>query len=397
MPIKFRCEHCRQLLGISQTKAGKIVDCPTCGRAVRVPSLDGKADPISIPKWDPQDSSLVNALSALASLTEDGGRGGAGSVAAEAAGVEEGSFSDEDTPVSDKPVKLAAAPVVTAIPEPIEMPPLETPVLLPEPGLSPRPSSKVDPDAAREPWAKLAELSDAAPSQDTRPGGRNAGTSAVPFQPSVRGVTLPIALLLVVMAFLLGYFVGQARNSSPAQGSSGITETNDRQESKPDAAGQEAPATESITRRRAVAGRVTYLSDAGSSQPDTGAVVILLPAYRNSSTKLPIVGCRPADSSEDREVAKAMVKALGGDLAVVDEQGFYSCDLPQAGEYHLIILSRHLERAEDEPLAAATRTMLSEYFDRPQQIVGKLKFHVSEVNYRGETAEIHDHTFGRES
>lgn len=37
MPIQFRCASCQQLLGIARRKAGKVVDCPTCGSKTLVP------------------------------------------------------------------------------------------------------------------------------------------------------------------------------------------------------------------------------------------------------------------------------------------------------------------------------------------------------------------------
>lgn len=40
MPIRFRCEHCKQLLGIARRKAGSHVNCPTCQRQVLVPAQD---------------------------------------------------------------------------------------------------------------------------------------------------------------------------------------------------------------------------------------------------------------------------------------------------------------------------------------------------------------------
>ena len=40
MPIRFRCPSCEQLLAIGTRKAGTLVDCPTCGRTLRVPSPD---------------------------------------------------------------------------------------------------------------------------------------------------------------------------------------------------------------------------------------------------------------------------------------------------------------------------------------------------------------------
>lgn len=40
MPIRFRCPHCNQLLGIARRKAGTLVSCPTCQRNVLVPAED---------------------------------------------------------------------------------------------------------------------------------------------------------------------------------------------------------------------------------------------------------------------------------------------------------------------------------------------------------------------
>jgi hypothetical protein len=49
-PIKFRCEHCNQLLGVSPGRAGKPVNCPKCGERVTVP------DPGAIPGAPPAPS-----------------------------------------------------------------------------------------------------------------------------------------------------------------------------------------------------------------------------------------------------------------------------------------------------------------------------------------------------
>jgi hypothetical protein len=37
MPIRFRCSHCQQLMGIARRKAGQLVRCPSCEGEVRVP------------------------------------------------------------------------------------------------------------------------------------------------------------------------------------------------------------------------------------------------------------------------------------------------------------------------------------------------------------------------
>src|SRR5258708_5085256 len=40
MPIRFRCPHCNQLMGIARRKAGSLVNCPTCTTSVLVPLND---------------------------------------------------------------------------------------------------------------------------------------------------------------------------------------------------------------------------------------------------------------------------------------------------------------------------------------------------------------------
>ncbi len=40
MPIRFRCPHCNQLLGIARRKSGSMVHCPTCNAHLLVPAKD---------------------------------------------------------------------------------------------------------------------------------------------------------------------------------------------------------------------------------------------------------------------------------------------------------------------------------------------------------------------
>jgi phage FluMu protein Com len=52
MPIRFRCRHCQQLMGISRRKAGMTVKCPTCHGSVVVPQPDDEAPP-NLPMAEP--------------------------------------------------------------------------------------------------------------------------------------------------------------------------------------------------------------------------------------------------------------------------------------------------------------------------------------------------------
>jgi hypothetical protein len=40
MPIRFRCQHCSQLMGIARRKAGTTVACTRCAQQVLVPATD---------------------------------------------------------------------------------------------------------------------------------------------------------------------------------------------------------------------------------------------------------------------------------------------------------------------------------------------------------------------
>jgi hypothetical protein len=52
MPIRFRCGHCNQLMGIGHKKAGTVVRCPTCTSEVRVPNPNAKIS--EVPKREHQ-------------------------------------------------------------------------------------------------------------------------------------------------------------------------------------------------------------------------------------------------------------------------------------------------------------------------------------------------------
>lgn len=158
MPIKFRCQHCRQFLGISRSKAGEIFDCPTCGWTLRVPELDGTIKPLPDPGLDMGDSKLAQALDELASMekpvldasvrsTPEGGAGSGGSGASSAGGTGvEGRVIDDrkDDDDNDEGMKRIvgdpwksdakkpdAIPVggggIQTMAEPIDLPPLPAP------------------------------------------------------------------------------------------------------------------------------------------------------------------------------------------------------------------------------------------------------------------------------
>jgi hypothetical protein len=53
MPIRFRCGHCNQLMGIGHKKAGTVVRCPTCTSEVTVPEPTSKVNESPKPERQP--------------------------------------------------------------------------------------------------------------------------------------------------------------------------------------------------------------------------------------------------------------------------------------------------------------------------------------------------------
>lgn len=188
MPIKFRCQHCRQFLGISRSKAGEIFDCPTCGWTLRVPDLDGTIRPLPDPGLNMQDSKLAKALDELASMDgpavdaavcepansaggtgiegrviddRDGNAGGDSHVIPRRAISSENGDGNSSLPAAGiqtmpEPVELPALPA----PEPIDVEPkfrANRPVSLPaDNGEDEDASSDDDSSASARPWRSTA-------------------------------------------------------------------------------------------------------------------------------------------------------------------------------------------------------------------------------------------------
>lgn len=380
MPIKFRCLHCRQFLGISRSRAGAVVDCPTCGRSVRVPSSDGKVEPLPAPRLNLKDSALASALDELAMIGRE----------------PIGTQLDDDEP--DAPDREAARPENRAatIPAPAPLPepiPIEPPL----------PAERIEPASAAAKSADDHALTAAVtvqpsgPEKELVPGRKAApfsdGNSVSPFgRRTIRSLlTLPILLPVAVFGiggFLAGYAVG-VRGRSPSEPSV----VQDRSSGK-----KSSDKGEALPGGVAVTGRVTYRTAGGDSRPDVGARVIVLPEQRTGTAKLSVVGLRPADVDADFRLARAGLRALGGDVASVDAQGSFSIGLLRAGTYHILILSHHQARdnADETGDRAAVQTVLEAYFDRPRSLLGRLQFHLDVLRYSGSGAQLRDHTFERQ-
>ena len=380
MPIKFRCGHCRQFLGISRSRAGDVVDCPTCGRSVRVPQLDGTVDPLpAAPALDMADSALVSALDQLASI-----------------GAESTVNADDSLPAEDAAVPESVAP----IPEPVAIQPVS-----PVEGMAVPPPLPAEPASAEIPGrtsvvsaAKPVVVEDELEVLAARSVPGVTGDGRVVERPGRRSVLLRTA---VVYGGILGIgvFIGRWSTSQPELTATTPSSNSRDGEASPqraaDVALQPLVRVPADGGQPAVRGRVTWQTLDGNRRPDRGARVIVLPQERVGKATLSIVGFRASDDLPDLQLATAGVRTLGGDVAVVSDSGEFEIRLPAAGVYRVLILSRFQERGEGQEISPAVRAFLDEYFDRGDELLGQLAFSFSQLRYKGEDTEIRDHLFDR--
>lgn len=454
MPIKFRCQHCRQFLGISRAKAGEIFDCPTCGWTLRVPDLDGTIKPLPGPGLDLEDSKLAEALDELASMDSSaqgeairsaarsaGGTGIEGRViddrkgddasSGDAVGAGYSDYSD-DSSGSDGP-----GAAIQTMAEPIEIPPLPPPEKISiEPNFRARkPISQetAEDDSQSEegakPWKSTAQggeswrrliaaaefdlsegdstdepVKEAEPvaasgvMSTTASGARPVDSDAV----SVDAVKIDKALRLAgsnlfalvgagAALFGVGFWIGRVTTLPTASISSETVAESPVADSAP-----ETEADLSVQGHEgyytAFRGRITYRTESGERKPDRGARVIVLPTERTGTARLSVAGLRTGDQEEDQKLAQSGIRMLGGDVATTNDSGEFEIKLPGSGQYYFLALSNSLSQGESAEGSDAEKS-LSSYFERPAQLLGRVMHHFEEVRYSGEGVTPWDFSF----
>lgn len=369
MPIKFRCPHCRQFLGISPAKAGELTDCPACGRTVRVPNLDGSVAPLPPVRIDLRDTQLADALSALSQI---GTR-----------------HSPPGTAAAPLPAPATAGTGIAAAPQPIAVAVPVTPPLRPERVASSVAQTVQPPSTAAVP--NLLIDFDPMPVA-VKPPRRSRGMS---FPPELR---IAVAALIVVVTFLAGVLAGRAwerRSKGSAAASPNVLPTRDH--GPLPAARSQLPSFAQLPPSSApvqgVSGMLTYVAEDGQSRPDGGGRVIALPEQAPRTPPLVASGFRAGAVQADRERAVSAIQGLGGDFAIADADGHYQLQLP-AGRYHILWVSRHQPRDPATPLDAQASGVLGRWFDQPNALVGSVRIDASALDFDG-TVGVFNHSFSR--
>ncbi len=459
MPIKFRCQHCRQFLGISRAKAGEVFDCPTCGWTLRVPDLDGTIKPLPGPGLDMGDSKLAQALDELASIenpvSNDPSRSGA--MSAGGTGVEGRVIDgrkDEDNDDGMKRIvgnpwesdgkKSESAPVagggIRTMAEPIDLPPLPAPKPI---DMEPRFRAKkpITPDDPKDesvdegdsatgarPWRSTAQAGNSwkrllaaaefgvtegdstdEPVKEADPVADAAllNSAGMPNAPELSGTNGARVLVLsgwliwagvgiIAAVFAVGFWIGRATTLPAVAVSS---------DSSPHAD------LETDIEATAVA------EDAPVEEADAGRQV----AFRGRLTYRTENGERKADRGariivlpvERKGTAKLSVTGLrSGDQA--EDQQFAETGIrtlggdvattTDTGEFEIklpgsgqfyILALSNSLSRDEEADVSDVEEALASYFERPTQLLGRFMQHFEEVRYSGDGVTPWDFSFGQ--
>lgn len=361
MPIKFRCQHCRQLLGISRSRAGAVVDCPQCGRSLRVPELDGRLRKLPEPgKTQKHDTSLLSALSELSSLQDD-----AEAAAATSPGSPSGSAQtrNPDPNASHANVILDLEPLSVSEPVDVE-------ISAQNPDFDESDSQLEQPVPLAESLEELAALNNDAVSADLLDDMRRVR--------SERGF-LSSFLFGAIAAFALGFATGwfvRPKTESPSR-----PEVVQQKDPNNPQAETTAPDSVPTAGQRNIEGVVEFRNAAGHSLPDQGAIVFLLPTERKGTFKLSARSLLKPEGNEDRQAVIAALQALGGDMVIADANGRYRLSGRAKTNSMVVAVSRNTERPTDVPVAAQILAVLEMYFETTEHISGRLAVQSQLVQY----------------
>lgn len=356
MPIKFRCPSCSQFLGISRASAGSVVDCPACGRSLRVPRTDGRVEPLPDPKLDLADPSLVEALERLADL--------------QPSEESDAPFVIKSAPRVVQP-SVAPAPVAVVI-EPLEMQRVSI-------GTSAETRSATD--------DPLAVLAASAPTSLARQQSRKFFTRR----------DAAIAMVTAAAVWPVAWWMGR-RPRSPEKLVDAEAKIDPAKTEQPAVAAEappEQPKPAAIVSVPALRGRITYIAADGEARADAGARILLLPESRPGTAKLSVAGFRAGASETDIHLARESLRLLGGGYAVADGEGRYEASLASSGAYHLLLISNYQERNSTSAMPADLSKTLADYFDRPTQLIGQTQYELGRLRYQGREASLRDHVFRR--
>lgn len=393
MPIQFRCQYCQQLLGISRSRAGSMVDCPACGRSLRVPAEDGTPAKVTNSRKVQADTRLLNAL-------------------AELSGLGELSTAPEPTPPSTTPQprspKLTLAPPVS--PRPTHSSADQMRLVPLKPGTSDAfeelagiPADDVPDDALElaepelldEPTAQETRDSTSPPSS-TKPDSLQQALQELTSLPPVNASIPPVVpvrrqsvlslwmipIITGAVAFVAGYQTATFRAVGSTATQKPATPDNASAAESP-APAKDAPAPVIVAEPGSLRGTVKYRNAAGEFVPDDDALVLLVPSKNSTQLKLDGRPLREDSQSVARRSIEAALDVLQISVTRVSADGTFSLPQKHKETQRLVVISRHKSRTDGESVAGDAQQTLTEWFESTSHLVGRLAAKVTAIDAPG--------------
>ncbi len=406
MPIKFRCQYCRQMLGISRTRAGALVDCPRCGRSLRVPQIDGAetqagtaTDPVGMQRG--RDVDLIDALQSLAELSQDlfpaaVANAGAANAASDLLSTDVQSESHDsdrlrivpltnvrETPVNEPPSIESGQAPESAVPSPTGLRPVAS-------------NSEVHTEAGehlaasedsveRHRSAGWEEAIDVLGAISPAVGASSSAVDAMGGAGSAssgsrrRSRDLFMLAVGIVLGFGAAWFVLQPRDRD-ADGRSADSGIQNADVATSDEQGLKQPVDAALPGRRGmVSGEVSFVDAAGAQRPDDGALLILAPVTAVGRLRLDGTSLREPAADLNQTALAAALNHLGVSFIRADQAGHFYLPRLSDQELVLIAVSRHSIRTTDEPIPVDVQNSLSQYFVELHPFIGRLACQVVSV------------------
>lgn len=399
MPIQFRCQYCRQRLGIADSRAGAVVDCPACGRTLRVPGKDDGAAGTQVTSArtaaDPQLQSALQLLSAIEPGTQSGTAPATIPIASVHKVVPRKATHLPATPGKPVPTGSDTAPVAPADPLkelaalPVaaveDLPLLAAPELLEDTtGIAEVAAEAANGATAETPTVALfdpttAPLAETLAELAAQP---LPGSPAAPPRSALRrSFPILIPLLTGLLMFTAGYLTGKSGSSEqPAV------------ESQAAAVPDTTAPPESVAPQPVAAGQISGLVQAagadGKLVPDAGALLIIAPADNPSELRIDGRFLRDAPDTPGRLAITAALGQLGVSFTHAAADGAFSLPLSAPGPCVLIVVSRHNVRPAAAPLAADVVAGLNEWFTAPSAVTGRLQTVVQTITAPGDGSGV---------
>lgn len=327
-----------------------IVDCPMCGRDVRVPHADGRVEPLPRPELDLRDARLQEALDELALI-------GAGPLRKSASG-------HADALETEQLTGRASVAAPEPVPAPAAVPVRTGPTAEEEQSLT----------------EALAHLTKLAPVQQPV-------SVTVEDEPARPWKWVVLSGLAAAMAFAAGFLAGRGAQPTEERTDVGSGHSTAAVADRGDVAKEDlAPA---------IRGRITWRTAEGDSRPDRGARVFVLPETYAGESRISVSALQSEPGSDSFKNALEELRVLGGNLAVVNDDGTFEAEVASAGVYTIIAISNYQPGAEGQEIDPGVQAVLERFFDRPARVLGGTQHRAAQLRYSGDGSVLWDHSFER--